>query len=161
VRTEFGLHESLPLRQGHTIEAGALEATSIVGDSVVPIAISPSPDPTDETVYVLLDSIRDDGSLKHAYVQRYFLHAQSVSGQQRYRLSTAQGGMMSTLTIHLVATISLTPEQRAADATELTHTQTIQLEFLAKPSERMRKTLDLTDVTRNGQIVTAALTFGP
>ena len=149
-RSGKGVRESLAHRPGRKTEAAAVVSEA----AIVPIATSPSPDPTDELLYT-----RIDDATKKMFVPRYVLDVQTVSGQQRYRMSMAQRDTSSTLEINLVAAPALSLTEQARDATEYRHSLTIQLEFLVSPSAGARKTLEFTDVTRNGTIVRASLTF--
>lgn len=154
VRSGAGLKESLPGKPRRVTEAGALEDAPAVESGVVPVGVSPDPVPTDDLVYS-----RVDDPTRKAYVPRYVLDVQSVSGQQRYRIAMTQGETTSTLTVHLVATTPPTPAAQAPGATELPHLLTIALDFLVSSTVGARKTLEFTDVTRSGFSVTAVLTF--
>lgn len=134
--------------------AGVLEDAPAPEAGVVPVAVCPVPVPSDDLVYT-----RVDDATRKGYLPRYALDLQTVSGQQRYRIAMAQGETSSTLTVHLVAAMPPTPAQQAPDATELAHQLVIALDFLVSPTAGARKTLEFTDVTRTGPVVTAVLTF--
>jgi hypothetical protein len=153
VRPGTGLREVLPRPPRPATEAGVLESAPAPEAGVVPVAVCPVTVPTDDLVY----SRVDDG--RSGYVPRYALDVQTVSGQQRYRVAMAQGATSSTLTVHLVAARPPATAQQAPDATELAHQLVVALDFLVSPAAGARKTLEFTDVTRTGPVVTAVLTF--
>lgn len=143
------MRESLPRRPGKRTESAPVTEAAVDA-----IATSPQADPTDELLYT---SLAD--AAKKLYVPRYALDVQTVSGQQRYRLSMSQGDVSSTLQVHLVAAAPASLGDAARDAREYPHALTIVLEFLVAPPAGAVKSLEFTDVTRNGAIVTASLTF--
>lgn len=149
-RAGKGMRESIARRPGRTTETTAPEPEA----AIVAVASSPTPDPTDEVMYARID---DPG--KKLFVPRYVLDVQTVSGKQRYRISMAQHEASSTLEVNLVATPASALGDQARDASEYPHLLTIQLDFLVSPPAGVRKMLEFTDVTRNGNIVTATITF--
>ena len=154
VRPSTGLREVALRAPRPSLESGMLEDAPTTETGVVPVGVSPAPEPTDDLVYT-----RVDDATRKGYIPRYALDVQTVSGQQRYRIAMAQGETSSTLTAHLVAVMPPTPAQQAPGATELAHQLVVALDFLVSPTAGARKTLEFTDVTRTGPVVTAVLTF--
>ena len=126
------------------MEAAAVEA----------IATSPVAQPTDEVLYT-----RIADATKKLYVPRYALDVQAVSGQQRYRVAMTQGEAASSLQVMLVATPAPALGDAAREATEYPHVASVHLEYRVAPPAGALKTVEFTDVTRAGPILTATLTF--
>lgn len=150
-KSERGIRESLPRRPGRQTESAA---ATILEAAVVAIGTSPSPEPTDELLYT-----RVDDPSKKMYVPRYVLDVHTVSGQTRYRMKMFQQAERLMLEVNLVAVAPPALSESARDAEEYRHLLSIQLEFFVSGSTGARKTLEFTDVTRNGAVVTARLTF--
>jgi hypothetical protein len=150
-RSQRATREVVPRRPGARFEAAAAAQPEAAMEA---IATSPEPDPTDELLY----SRVDDASRK-LFVPRYALDVLTVSGQQRYRVAMAQHEISSTLEVNLVALPAVALGDAARDAAEYPHLLGIQLEFLIAPPAGAKKVLEFTDVTRNGAIVTATMTF--
>lgn len=126
----------------------------IVEQSMVGVPISPQSETTD----LLLYSHPADPA-KKLYVPRYGLDVQTVSGQQQYRISMTQKGASVALTIHLVVGPAESLREAARTAEEYPHEFTISLTFLQSPPSGARKILTFQEITRNGAIVTASMTF--
>ena len=90
---------------------------------------------------------------------RYGLDVPTVYGRQRYRIAMTQGETTSTLQVNLLALPAPTIAEQARDAEEYPHTLGVFLDFLVAADLGIRKRLEFTEVSRNGQVVTAALTF--
>ena len=150
-KSERGIRESLPRRPRRQTEAATTPLAEAV---VVAIGTSPSPNPTDQLLYTHVDDPN-----KKLYVPRYVLDVQNVSGQTRYRMKMLQQAESLMLEVNLIAVPPPALGESARDAEEYRHLLTIQLEFFVSGSSGAKKTLEFTDVTRNGEIVTARLTF--
>jgi hypothetical protein len=148
-RAERGVREASLSRP-----VGRSESAVIPESTVVPIATSPSPDPSDQVLYN-----RVDDPTRKMFVPRYSIDVQTVSGLQRYRIAMGQRETSSTLEVNLIAAPAAALMEQARDAAEYPHSVIVQLDFLVVPPSGARKVLEFTDVTRNGAIVTAGLTF--
>jgi hypothetical protein len=152
-RSGHAIRESVPRRPGRVLESAAA-GPATPETAVQPVATSPAAMPTDELLYA-----RIVDPAKKLYVPRYALDVQVVSGQQRYRISMIQGQTASTLEVNLVAAVAPALAQSAGDAAEYPHDLTIRLEYLIAPPAGATKSLEFGEVTRNGAIVKATLTF--
>jgi hypothetical protein len=144
-------HEIATRRPGARLEAAAAAQPET---AVEAIGTSPEPDPTDELLYT-----RVDDATRKLFVPRYALDVLTVSGQQRYRVAMVQHEISSTLEVNLVAMPAAALGDAARDAAEYPHRLGIQLEYLIAPPAGAKKVLEFTDVTRNGAVVTATMTF--
>ncbi|MGV1004986.1 MAG: hypothetical protein ACOYEV_09525 [Candidatus Nanopelagicales bacterium] len=129
-------------------------AGAALESAVLPVATSPAEVPTDELVYARSDPPGGSG-----YVPRYELAMQTVNGQPAYWLAMVTSQSASTLTLRLNAVPAGSVAAADPGATELPHTLAVQLNFLIAAGTGARKVLAFTDVTRNGAVVTAGLTF--
>jgi hypothetical protein len=146
-----GIRETAPLRPGRNTESVAAPMPEAI---VVPVADSPEQEPSDELVYTKLGDTPTP-----LFVPRYVLDVQTASNHQRYRLSFSQQDTSSQLEVNIVSAKAPSLIESARDAQEYPHTLTIQLEYLVAPPAGARKTLDFTDLRRNGEVVTALLPF--
>jgi hypothetical protein len=154
-RSGRALREVVPLRPGRRLEAGLVSAEAAPTEAaVLPLATSPEPEPTDELLYT-----RIDDATHKLFLPRYTLDIQVVSGQPRYRISMSQRLDSSTLEVNLVAAPAPSLAEAARSAEEYPHSVTLQLEFLVTASSGAKKTLEFKEVTRNGSLITAVLTF--
>ena len=144
------------MRQPAFVEEKPTSETSqiIAEGRMVGVPISPQTEPTDLLLYR-----HPVDPAKKLYLPRYGLDEQTVSGQQQYRISMAQKGAAVTLTIHLVVGPAESLREAARQAEEYPHEFTISLTFLQSPPSGARKILTFQEITRNGAIVTASMTF--
>src|SRR5207302_11182173 len=99
-----------------------------------------------------------DGSKKY-YVPQYALDVQSVSGQDRYRLSMSQQNGKPTLEVNLVAAPDPSIAEEARSASAYPHRVAVVLDFLVAASSGARKSLEFQEVARSANAVKATLTF--
>ncbi|AOY59982.1 hypothetical protein [Desulfococcus multivorans] len=118
------------------------------------VPICPQPEPTDTLLY----SLPGDPSVK-LYIPRYSLDILSVSGQQRYRIAMADHGGVASLTVGLVKGLAPAIQDAGRDAQEYPHEIAVSLDFLPQPPSGARKTLSFQEVTVQGAVITAKLTF--
>ena len=122
--------------------------------AVDPAGVSPAADVTD---LLLFDNVSD--ATKKLYIPRYTLDMQTVSGQDRYRISMAQRGPASTLEVNLVATPDESLGDAARTASPYPHRVVATLDFLVSATSGARKLLPFTEITRTDNLVKASLTF--
>ena len=135
-------------------ESAATGGSATTESGVLPVATSPAEVPTDELVYS-----RVDDPSSPAYIPRYELDEQVVSGMSRYRIAMASTSSSSTLTVQLVAIMPETVRAQAPGARELPHVLGVVLELLLNGGGGASKLLEFGEVTRNGAQATAVLTF--
>jgi hypothetical protein len=133
-----------------TAEAGPAAPESAVD----PAGISPEYDVTDQ---LLFTSVSD--STKKLYVPRYSVDVQTVSGQDRYRVSMAQHNTASTLEVNLVGTPAESLGEAARTATAYPHNVAVSLDFKVAAESGARKSLTFTEIARADNLVKASLTF--
>jgi hypothetical protein len=159
VREAFAVSESVKRQPSRAPRKPTSESTE-AGENRWPkgIPISPQAEPTD----LLLYSLPADPAAK-LYIPQYAVDIQLVSGQQRYRISMTDQNEVSSLTVNLVKSpagaISAAVREAAGNAQEYPHSITITLDFLQAPPSGARKILEFQDITYQGPIVTAKLTF--
>lgn len=144
------VHEALP----KSLDCRRESSPVGLEDAVVAAGRSPQEEPTDRLVYTL---ISDDS--RKLYVPVYRLGTDNVEGGQRFQIALSQQDATSTLTVGLEAFPAASVLAQAPDATEYQHKVLIELSFLMAPPSGARKTLEFTDVTREGDHIWAKLTF--
>lgn len=137
-------------RRLESVPAGPAEPESAVDA----IGISPSHTVTDELMY---DRISDPS--KKLYVPRYALDVQSVSGQDRYRMSMSQRNGTAVLEVNLSSAPADALAEQARDAEAYPHRVDVSLDFKVSDSAGARKTLAFTEIARTDNLVKATLTF--
>lgn len=149
-------HSATPVREAasHRLGRQRESAPASPEAALAPVGRSPQEEPNDSLVFT---SISD--SSKKLYVPHYSLGVDMVEGGQRYQIAMAQQQASSTLTVGLVVMMPPDVASAAPDATEYPHVVTIELSFLIAPPAGARKTLEFTDVTREGNHVWARMTF--
>lgn len=149
------LSEATPRRPNY-VSVRAVSETAETGTSRFPEGspISPEAEPTDLLLYT-----HPTDSSKKFYVPRYWIDVQTVSGQQRYRISMTEQSGSSMLTIHLVKGVPEPLRDVARGADEYPHDIAISLSFLQSPPSGARKTLSFQDIHYNGSVVSASTTF--
>jgi hypothetical protein len=133
-----------------TVEAGPAAPESVVEA----VGVSPSYDVSD---LLLFESVSDPA--KKLYVPRYEPDVQTVSGQDRYRISMSQHDGTSTLEVNLVAAPDTSLAEQARGASVYPHRVVVVLDFLVAASSGARKSLEFTAITRTENLVRATLTF--